>query len=529
MTSQDQDTVIANTIIVQNAVQSVDHTYTKLQIKKMIIIDGLMILTFIMFITCLLLYPFYIHLNQNKTLIMSIVLAGLALFATCDILLIFYLWYTKNPKNNYTLTYIFVKENRKKIGTSLAVGTLVVPFNIKYILQKLTVFFDNSTELNAVNDLKYILSTIYQIILILAMVSTIFLIGNFIICALKYHAYMSNYARRIKMNIEDLEVVNSLCSAITRNSTRYLGIITNAFNISSNSDFDLSNAPSMIIQKISGNNSFFTKTEAVAYFGEITADKIFKKIDIGENGILNANELELFINSTHNELNQLTAGLKKKDVIISKISYAMLVIEIVLSILGLLVILKHTDTAERFWVCISTMMFAISYIFSKIIYDFWKSLSFILLSRPYDIGDIVMINEKILKVTDIGFMRTKFDDGLVECSINNNKLISHDILNIRNSIAKEEIIKIKFNSVEYEKCRQILLDKLSHVTDAQPEIYLNRCSIECYAIESNSQVGVRIKVRFKSNFTEISDFYDRINNFILELNNILISIDLKSK
>ncbi|TFK44543.1 Mechanosensitive ion channel-domain-containing protein [Crucibulum laeve] len=137
------------------------------------------------------------------------------------------------------------------------------------------------------------------------------------------------------------------------------------------------------------------------------AHEAFELFDKDGNGDITKKEMREAVQRIYRERKALVAGLKDVGSIVAKLDAVLLSIALVLIIFVCLLIFNRTNTLASL-VPLATIILGFSFIFGHSAQTLFESLIFIFSTHVFDVGDLVMIDDQVLFVTEFGLFSTTF-------------------------------------------------------------------------------------------------------------------------
>lgn len=445
-------------------------------------------------------------------LIGIIICQGVVLVAFIHIIVVVYLRIENDPGKRYNFLYGIVRDHYHMIifvCSGFLLSPLIKLYKIPFQLANEYKDDMNITKISLKERIYiFILENCTNVITGGAFLLFVFLIGDVILFALNYRMYMSHYEERIKKNKADMDVIRLFQYTLGYMPT------------------DAKQYAQDLIESLSSDGIKITHDDLIRAYGDISGDRIIKLICVTDGDEIGVESIELFCCSTLNEVGQLADALMEKDITLSTLKTIFLVVEVSVGLLAFLACIGQAEQLRRNSFVVGSSILGAGYVFSSIIVEFFKTLFFVLFLRPFDVGDIIIVDGIKMFVKDIGIVRTTVKIDSLSCDIPNMELIGSKIINLRKSSGKEEVFNLSFNLSDFLLMKDKLIRRLDEVTGRRPEVYKAGCRIEDVVIKGNDCVNVTIRAFFRINFQEISNLQQNKDRFALEIAKIVNDIGL---
>ncbi|KAH9465217.1 hypothetical protein Pst134EA_013111 [Puccinia striiformis f. sp. tritici] len=178
-----------------------------------------------------------------------------------------------------------------------------------------------------------------------------------------------------------------------------------------------------------------TQNEIEPYFKTVSeAAKAFKLFDKDGNGDIDRKEMRNAVVRIYRERRELASSLKNMSSAVSKLDAVLITIASVLTIFFGIFILDPQGASARL-MPMATIILGFSFIFGNAAKNLFESMLFIFSIHPYDVGDMVSIDDKEMVVMEFGLFSTTFVhlDGKMVVAPNSQLIGKKHIVNIRRS------------------------------------------------------------------------------------------------
>lgn len=534
--------------IINENIQKIRNEFFSIPNKQRVILD----LT-IIFVCCTCLFVFKREMIETyrredqvvqafTALVTAIILFSGSLMAFFDTAIVIFLRLKAYSNFRYSMLYGIANENTLLIASTAT--SFVMAGCLSFITEPKREGAPpkgqmKDDELNVKLRLaSYVLTDSSRVFLGTALALLTLLVSHAIMYALNYRMYTAHYSSRISKNKADFEVIKLFKIALRRRihdcaeaSVDFINIINGCMETSGGrTDNTRGGGTTNSVASVNSaslSNKLFALYDSLAlFYGKESTDMIFRCVEPHRQDLVTAEEVEMFCRATFNEMDQLANGLVEKDLILDKLQTVVTIIQSAVAALAFLTCLGRAKGIREYGMLIASAVFGAGYVFSSIIVEFFKSLVFVLIVRPFDVGDVVVIDGKTLLVHDIGIVRTTFLTESLHCTIPNERLAKADIYNLRLSTCHEECFPLRVPAKSFAVFKDPFLSKLHEITDERPTVYKEHCQLEQLALHDDGSLELKIRVFFRLNFQELHGLQARKDNFMQDLNAILTEMEL---
>ena len=157
---------------------------------------------------------------------------------------------------------------------------------------------------------------------------------------------------------------------------------------------------------------------------------------------VNFNAFRNVVESTFAERKVVKTSVEQNDMLVDKMGT---ILKCILGACAAVVVSAQFDFDIRVWTAgIGSAFIGIGFLMQETFKDWYKIFSFVFWIHPYDIGDMVRIEDQDLKVLAIGFVSTTFELSTGSLLYRNNvELCSCKITNVTRSNEQVEHVRIK--------------------------------------------------------------------------------------
>jgi len=178
--------------------------------------------------------------------------------------------------------------------------------------------------------------------------------------------------------------------------------------------------------------------------------------DEEEKKFISKKEMTIFAQNLYHDQVYMRHTLKDRDSVFEKLDLFFCII-VTYAFFILLLFMFQMDY-KYFMATFGTAFLTFSWVFSDSIKNIYTCFLFLLIVRPYNVGDNVMIEQEKMSVYKIDLLTTTFLTTLhKKVYISNVRLVNMNIYNIARSPGQSEIIEIKINpqTLVFEKTKEL--------------------------------------------------------------------------
>lgn len=342
-------------------------------------------------------------------------------------------------------------------------------------------------------------------------------IGGLVLFFLNFNVHYNYFEKRINDNYNRISLLRTINERIGMNNTDEIEMITEKFVSSISKD---------------GGNVYYD--DLVKLFDEDTSQNIvnscFENDDHSKSksdGITTENLDSLYYNTLLeqtrivNAIDQNNETVTNFTRILNMILYPSAVLIFIKSS-GLPGLSKYIDATFLGALIIST-----SYSFSDIIKSFLFSLNFIFFIRPYEIDDIIIMDDKIYKVEKINLLTSVFIENKNTVIVQNSSISGRFIKNLRFKRTKYEEFSYNYDATKFEENKDKLLTDINTYLKKSPSKYRKNAYFSSIKITDVNKIAATLTVGFNLDSFDLNLVRERHNAFLFVLNDMLIKNNLR--
>lgn len=334
-----------------------------------------------------------------------------------------------------------------------------------------------------------------------------FLLKRLFLQFINYRIHFKYYKDRIKENKKIVQYLQSL-NDITGTEANQ----------------DMSEWNNRIFDSMRKDQEVLSKRDFQRCFGVHDGAKIFQLFDIDENDEVTRDEFTKRYSSLFREKEQLDAALVQNSYGLYKLDC---IVSIILFPLMILLILFTLGTHAKFQgvlKLVSTVLLSVSFAFSSVVSNVFQSIIFVFFVRPFDIGDIIEVDNKIYTVSDLGLLySTLLSDSRYE-TFPNESLRTKCIKNLRKSTHVTAEFENVFSYKDYSKIND-LKEKISNFLLDNPTKYEEKFRINNFKILKDEKMKFKIEIILSCPYQEIETIIERKDKFALFLHDTVSELE----
>lgn len=419
--------------------------------------------------------------------------------------------FTSSYRKNISSLVIYKKSNIIKISISLCIYCLLLYcydyFIIPIDVQKNNVIKDTEPDFKLS---QYIATNFSTIVLSISTVCILYLAKSITMCIVELKMFFSHYRERIEINEENIQIIEML------NRSTGLKMFPN-----------LQTWGHYVFKTISPNDDILTFEKCESVFGTSYTNGIFGLFDANNDLTITAGEFVTGYYGVIREKYFLNQALLQKNNLFYKLNIIVSIMCLPFAVFVGISFLGFAKYFANLFSIISGIILSLSFVFSSVVGDIFRSLIFIFIVRPFEAGDYVKINDKIFIVEELGLLYSSFLIDSLLTYVQNSQLMSKHIVNYRVSEIEEKIYKFKFNIKSFKEKAEMLNRKIKKILKSDTQVYTGKYLINNYIILNDDIMTVEIVIYFKIRYQYIKGLLKNEDDFLLTLHDIFRDLDLK--
>ncbi|EGG12294.1 uncharacterized protein MELLADRAFT_115107 [Melampsora larici-populina 98AG31] len=271
-----------------------------------------------------------------------------------------------------------------------------------------------------------------------------------------------------------------------------------------------------------------TRNEFEPYFKNPSdAFMAFNLFDKDGNGDIDRKEMRNAVARIYRERKALATSLKDMSSAVAKLDAVLLSIAFIIVIFIWLLIFNPSGTTSQF-VPMATIILGFSFIFGNAAKNLFESMLFIFSVHPYDVGDLVFIDESPMFVLEFGLFSTTFQrvDGQVIVAPNSVLGSQKYILNVRRSGSMWETTNIM---VGFETPLDVLHEfrtRMRQYVNDNPREWKGGLDVNIDYMQNQNLIQLIIAMEHKGNWQDWGARWDRRTLLMREMKKILDSLNI---
>ncbi|WUR04789.1 mechanosensitive channel of small conductance (MscS1D) [Vairimorpha necatrix] len=201
----------------------------------------------------------------------------------------------------------------------------------------------------------------------------------------------------------------------------------------------------------------------------------------------------------------------------SKLSKLTLFFVIIFTVISSFIFFYTENYFSFIFTCLGFLL-PMHYIFGNVPGDLFKSLVFVFITRPFDVGDLIKFDGKKYQVREIGLMYSTFKYKSLNITIPNVKISGSNIINFRLSNYIEKTYTFKYNIELFKKKRQRIREEIRNIIIKKPYTFGKHVKIQIIKLIDEKILNFVIVIYVNPNSI---NYKEEIDEFTLELTNII--------
>ncbi|MBW0515515.1 hypothetical protein O181_055230 [Austropuccinia psidii MF-1] len=276
---------------------------------------------------------------------------------------------------------------------------------------------------------------------------------------------------------------------------------------------------------------FLTPDEFEPYFkNRHDAIEAFQLFDKDGNGDINRKEMRNAVSRIYRERRALATSLKDMSSAVAKLDAVLLAISLLISVfIWLFIFNPHQTTAQL--APMSTIILGFSFVFGNAAKNLFESMLFIFSVHPYDVGDLVFIDESPMYVLEFGLFATTFQRVDGQVIIIPNSILSSEkhILNVRRSGSMWETTNVMVGfDTPLEALHEFRARLRQYVTD-HPREWQGGLDVNIEFMQNQNLIQLIIAMEHKGNWQDWGARWDRRTMLMREMKKIMDQLNIVYK
>lgn len=267
-----------------------------------------------------------------------------------------------------------------------------------------------------------------------------------------------------------------------------------------------------IFDSMRGTNETLSIGDFRRFFGVRDGTRIFRLFDIDENNEVTREEFTKRYNSLFREKELLDHALVQSNYNIYKLDCIISTVVLPIVFFLVFIALGVQETYQNAFKITGATLISLSFAFSKVVSDVLQSIIFVFFVRPFDIGDIIEIDQKMYVVSDLGLLySTLLSDSRYE-TCPNEILRNCRIKNLRKSTHVTADFVYSFSNDDFGKLED-LREMISMFLSSNPTKYHEQFSINNFKIINEKKMTFTIQIILSCPYQEVETIIERKDKF----------------
>ncbi|KAK6089884.1 hypothetical protein P3W45_001087 [Vairimorpha bombi] len=357
-----------------------------------------------------------------------------------------------------------IRDHRMRIilVSTLSVVSIIITVyeNIFKDKAKVVADKDHTTKADIVQQY-YIVDNFSRLMLGIAIVMLFMLIRRFILDGTNYIMNKSNYYQKVVENndeISQLFLLNSVTGKdILYKSEKWI---------------------KSVFRKLSPEGHPITSENLNYFFSKEDSQNIMNLFDLHKNNRIPEDQfISVWLEVLRNK-DEIKELIHHKDTLTEKLGRITMCIFLPFSIFAFMTILESGSHFKEIITVFLGCVLPLSFIFGSVLGDLFKSIIFVFLVRPFEIGDLIEFNDKKYKVEEIGLMYSTFSHNSLSVTIQNNKIMDSHVINYRLSKQIQKSYRFKYNVDVYKENYKLLQERIRNLVKSKSYTFQNQVSIK---------------------------------------------------
>ncbi|PLW09457.1 hypothetical protein PCANC_00272 [Puccinia coronata f. sp. avenae] len=274
-----------------------------------------------------------------------------------------------------------------------------------------------------------------------------------------------------------------------------------------------------------------TRDEFEPYFkNRAEAIEAFKVFDKDGNGDIDRKEMRNAVSRIYRERRALATSLKDMSSAVSKLDGVLLGLSSLVIIFIWLFVFNPVGTTAQL-IPMATIILGFSFVFGNAAKNLFESMLFIFSIHPYDVGDLIFIDDSPMFVLEFGLFSTTFQrcDGQVIVAPNSVLFGKKHILNVRRSGPMWEVTNVM---VSFDTPLDILHEfrtRLRQFVTDHPREWKGGLDVNIDFMQNQNLIQLIVAMEHKSNWQDWGARWDRRTSLMKEMKRIMDQLNMTYK
>lgn len=365
----------------------------------------------------------------------------------------------------------------------------------------------NNTTKEEIVQQYYIIDNFSKLMLGIAIVLLFMLIRRFILDGTNYIMNKSNYYQKVVQNNEEISKL-FLLNSVTGKDTLYKS----------------EKWIKSVFKKLSPEGHPITIEILQYFFSKEDSQEIMILFDLHKNNKIPEDQfISVWLEIVKNK-DEIKGLIDHKDILTEKLGRITMCIFLPFSIFAFMTILESGSHFTEIITIFLGCVLPLSFIFGSVLGDLFKSIIFVFLVRPFEIGDLIEFNDKKYKVEEIGLMYSTFSHNSLSVTIQNNKIMDSHVINYRLSKHIQKSYRFKYNVDVYKENYKMLQERIRSLVKSKSYTFQNQISIKDVGLLGKDMIEFSVIVFINIHSV---NYEEEVDKFTIELNKIINDIDIK--
>uniref|UniRef100_V5E9X0 EF-hand domain-containing protein n=1 Tax=Kalmanozyma brasiliensis (strain GHG001) TaxID=1365824 RepID=V5E9X0_KALBG len=260
----------------------------------------------------------------------------------------------------------------------------------------------------------------------------------------------------------------------------------------------------LLFTNLADNKSTLVAEDFVPYFkSEEEAREAFNVFDADRNGDISKEEMREAVQRIYRERRSLVTSLKDMSSAISKLDGVLMFLGVIVVIFLWLLIFSSGSAISNI-APLSTFVVGFSFIFGNSAKNIFESMIFIFATHPYDVGDLVCIDEEWMFVKEFGLLSTTFRTTVNSEIVAPNAMLATKkyIYNSRRSGPQWDVTLIQVSFETSLETIDQLRHKLSSFTKENDRDFAGPLDLNFDSISQQNAIELVVAFQMKTNYQD---------------------------